>query len=307
MKAGLEAGFLDRACPLCGSRDESSVFAPASIDESRLDDFSFSSRKTPEYMHCRLIECRACDLIYASPAPTPEVLAAAYRRAAFAGAEESGFAARTYGRVLDGFAGRLPNRDGALDIGTGDGAFLEEVLARGFARVEGVEPSEAPIASARAGVRPLIRRGLFSPGDFKENAYSLVTSFQTLEHVTDPLELVRGARRLLKEGGATFFVCHDRRALSARVLGRKSPIFDIEHLQLFSPRSARRLLEQAGFSRIEIRPIGNRYPLKYWLRLLPLSPSLKRVALALAEAARVGDLPLSLPAGNMAAVGYKIS
>ena len=44
-------------------------------------------------------------------------------------------------------------------------------------------------------------------------------------------------------------VCHDRRAPLNRALGARSPIMDIEHLQLFSQASARALLERTGFAR----------------------------------------------------------
>lgn len=296
---------MNRACPLCGSSDQSRVFAPEAIDANRLGSFAFSARKTPEYMHYRLICCPDCDLLYASPAPPPGELAAAYREAAFGGSEEARFAARTYGRLLAGFVDRLPERAGALDIGAGDGAFLERLLSLGFTGVAGVEPSEAPIAAASDAARPLLKRGVFAAADFQEGAFSLVTSFQTLEHVHDPLGVCRGARRLLKEGGAIFFICHDRRAFSARLLGLKSPIFDIEHLQLFSPASARALLERAGFDEIEVRPISNRYPLHYWLRLLPLPPSWKERFVSWAKTAGFGFVPLTLPAGNLAAVGFK--
>ncbi len=296
---------MKRACPLCGSRDQSAVFAPEAIDAGRLDAFAFASRKTPEYMHYRLISCPDCDLLYASPGPSPGALAAAYREAAFDSSEESRFAAQTYVRLLSRFVDRLPDRSGALDIGAGDGAFLEELLALGFTGVAGVEPSEAPIAAARSSVRPLLRRGVFSAADFKEGTLSLVTSFQTLEHVLDPLGVCRDARRLLKEGGAVFFVCHDRRAFSARLLGLQSPIFDIEHLQLFSPASARALLERAGFDDIEVWPILNRYALHYWLRLFPFPPSWKERCVSWTKAARFGFAPLALPAGNLAAIGFR--
>ncbi len=305
MTRGLAAGLMERACPVCGSRDESAVYAPAAFDESLLDDYAFASRKTPEYMHYRLISCPSCDLLYASPAPTAAALAAAYRDASFASSEEGRFAARTYARLLSGLLGRLPGRAGALDVGAGDGAFLEELLALGFTRVAGVEPSQAPIASARANVKPLLRRESFSAENFEAGSFSLVTSFQTLEHVDDPLGACRDAHRLLKEGGCALFVCHNRRALSARLLGFRSPIFDIAHLQLFSPASARALLERAGFSGVEVRPIWNRYPLHYWMRLFPLPPSWKERLISWAKASGFGFWPIALPAGNLAAAGFK--
>ena len=101
------------------------------------------------------------------------------------------------------------------------------------------------------------------------------------------------------------FVCHDRRALSARALGRKSPIFDIEHLQLFSPRSLRYLLEHTGYVRVEVKPIFNRYPLRYWTKLFPLPAPIKKPLLGAFGSTRLGSVPVSLPAGNLVAVGYK--
>ena len=102
-------------------------------------------------------------------------------------------------------------------------------------------------------------------------------------------------------------IAHDRRALSARLLGRRSPIFDIEHLQLFSPASARRLLEAAGFSNIELRRVVNRYPLHYWVKLFPLPRPAQAVADRPAQGPPVGSVPIPLAAGNLAAIGFRPS
>jgi SAM-dependent methyltransferase len=274
--------LVSRPCPVCGAT-ESGPFAPANVDPGALGAFAFASRKLPEYMHFALVTCPTCDLLYTNPAPAPGALEGLYRDAAFDAAEESRHASVTYGRQLDQFVGRLPDRDGALDIGTGDGTFLAELIARGFTSVAGVEPSSAPVAMASSAVRPLIRNTIFQAGDFTPASMSLVTCFQTIEHVPDPLALCREARALLKPGGAIFLVCHNRRALLARLMGLKSPIFDVEHLQLFSPSSVRGLLERAGFlpGTIEIRPLVNRYPLDYWGRLFPLPKAAKLAALGL--------------------------
>ena len=122
--------MVGRACPVCGNRDEARVFAPANFDLNELDQFAFASRKTPEYMHLRLVVCPQCDLLYATPIFPPGTILSAYQEAAFASQEEASLAASTYGRVLDGFIEDLPDRKGALDIGTGEGAFLGELLAR---------------------------------------------------------------------------------------------------------------------------------------------------------------------------------
>lgn len=297
--------MISRTCPLCGSSDTGRVFAEANLALDRLDGFAFASRKMPEYMHYRLVECPVCDLLYATPLPREDFLAKCYSEAAYDSGTEARYAAATYAEILSSFAGRLPDRHGALDIGAGDGAFLECLMTHDFDGVVGVEPSRAPIAAAGATVRPFIREGFFRGGDFTPGSFSLVTCFQTLEHLPDPRDMARSVRELLKPGGAAFFICHNRRALSARLLGRKSPIFDIEHLQLFSVGSVRYLLEQAGFVDVRVLPVINRYPVNYWLRLLPLPQKAKRLLIRCLDLLGIGRAVVPMPAGNIAVVGYK--
>jgi len=294
-----------RPCPLCGSTDESRVLAESNIDPAKLDAFAFASRKLPEYMHHRLVECPRCDLLYATPLPSEDQLHVAYHQAAYDSQAEAACAARTYAALVDTLAPRLPDRAGALDIGTGDGAFLAELLDRGFTNVAGVEPSAAPIAAARPDIRPLIHHDIFRPGAFPPHAFSLVTCFQTMEHLHDPLAMCRSAHALLKPGGALLLVGHNRRAVSARLLGRRSPIFDVEHLQLFSPRSARELVRAAGFRGVQTRVLFNRYPLHYWLKLFPFPAGAKRRLIAHARTAAWGRLPLMVPAGNLATIAFR--
>jgi SAM-dependent methyltransferase len=297
--------FRKRPCPVCASHDDSTVFAESNYDASRLNAFSFASRKFPEMMHYRLVRCPDCSVLYASPAPVGDVLEDLYREAEYDSAEESRHAARVYFQQLSRFLASLPDRAGALDIGAGDGAFLEMLLGAGFRGLVGVEPSQAPIAAARPDVRGLIRQALFSGEDFTAESLSLVTCFQTLEHLNDPLEVCASSFRILKPGGAFFTVAHNYRSVSAKLLGMRSPIYDIEHLQLFSPASIERLLGRAGFSGIRVFPLANSYPLHYWLKIMPLGTMFKKKVIELAKATGIGYLPLSIRAGNMAAIGFK--
>jgi SAM-dependent methyltransferase len=296
--------FEARACPSCGTTD-SVVVRPANLDTQIFGEFTFSSRKQPDGMHYRLLLCPECELLYASPAPSEEALHGAYREASYDSGEEARFASLTYAALLRTVLGELPDAGGALDIGAGDGAFLRHLVAAGIEDVVGIEPSAAPVASAAPDVRGLIRSGMFCADDFEPSRFRLVTAFQTMEHVADPLALCRDANRLLKTGGALIVVSHNRKAPANRLLGRRSPIYDVEHLQLFCPESLRRLLERAGFTRIRLRAITNRYPVGYWVRLLPLPDPLKRSALTALRRSGLSRLPVGLPAGNFAAIAFK--
>jgi 2-polyprenyl-3-methyl-5-hydroxy-6-metoxy-1,4-benzoquinol methylase len=298
---------VERHCPVCATDETSQSYAEAHYDAARLNQFAFASRKVPEYMHLRLRECRKCDTVYASPIFATGVLAAAYRDAAYDSAETARFAAETYGRLLPRLLHQLPGADGALDVGAGDGAFLLQLLMHGFSNVVGVEPSLAPVAAAPPEVKSLIRTRMFDAGDFAPASLSLVTCFQTIEHLNDPLQFCRGALRLLRPGGALVLVGHNRRALSARVLGRRSPIFDIEHLQLFSPRSLAALLTAAGYRGVTCSTVINRYPLYYWARLFPFPAWIKSPLVRFLERGGIRNLKLRIACGNIAAVGFKPS
>jgi SAM-dependent methyltransferase len=294
-----------RPCPLCGSTDESRVFAWTNLDVALLDEHAFGSRKLPEYMHHRLILCPVCDLLYASPVPPVDHLISAYRHAAFDSKEEARFASRTYGRLLRNLLGHLPDLSGALDIGTGEGSFLEELLAAGFIDVQGVEPSAAPIASSSPYIRHLIRDTVFRVQDFQPSHFSLITCFQTIEHMYDPLGICHDVMKLLKPGGVLFIIGHNWRAFSTRFFGRRSPILDIEHLQLLSPTSILYMIEKAGFINAGLKRIVNCYPLHYWIKLSPIASVLKLRFISVLKALKIGFVPLCLPVGNLAAIAFK--
>ena len=305
MTIAVDSRRATRPCPVCGATLGREL-APERIDASALDEYAFASRKFPEYMHHRIVECADCDTAYANPLFDFGAVDAAYEAAAFDSKEEAEYASRTYAGLVRPLLPRLPQTSAALDIGTGEGSFLEQLLGLGFDRVCGFEPSAAPLAAASERARALIVHDVFGAERAADGApYDLITCCMTIEHVPDPARLCRDALALLAPGGVLMLVCHDRRAPLNRLLGRRSPIMDIEHLQLFSRASARALLERAGFGGVEVAPITNRYPLHYWLKLAPLPRRVKRPLVAGARSDRLRSFALALPVGNLAVTGVR--
>jgi SAM-dependent methyltransferase len=301
----VEPHLVTRACPVCRATSGREL-AAARIDAAGLDEFAFASRKFPEYMHHRLVECATCDTVYANPVFDFGGIDAAYDAAAFDSKEEAVCASRTYAGLVRPLLGRLPRTSSALDIGTGEGSFLQELLELGFEDVCGYEPSAAPLAAASERVRALIVHDVFDAERAAgRGPYDLITCCMTIEHVPDPAQLCRDAFELLAPGGALMIVCHDRRAPLNRLLGARSPIMDIEHLQLFSQASVRALLARTGFGDVEVRRFANRYPVHYWLKLAPLPLRVKRALVGGARRVPLGSLSLSLPVGNLVATGLR--
>jgi SAM-dependent methyltransferase len=295
-----------RPCPLCGAGADRAVpFLADSIDQRKVSTASFASRKTPEYMSHAMVRCLDCDLAYVARPPSVADLAEAYHAADYDSAEEAEDAADAYARAIEPVLKQLKGRGAALEIGTGTGAFLERLGRAGFTELVGVEPSPAAIAAAPADRKAWIREGIFEEKDFAPASFDLICCFMTLEHVRDPGQLVSEALNLLKPGGVFVGVTHDYRGLLNRVLGRRSPIVDIEHMQLFSSASARNLLTTRGYVSVGGSSFRNAYSPSYWLRLVPIPAGLKMKLINWLKGSPLDRTKLAVNVGNYMSWGFR--
>ncbi|MGZ3762930.1 MAG: class I SAM-dependent methyltransferase [Mucilaginibacter sp.] len=295
-----------RACPICiAGVEKTTLFLENNIDSARISGFSFASRKEPEYMSHRLVQCTVCDLVYADQPPAENELAQAYHLADYDSAEEANDAATAYIRAISPTLKALKQSQSALEIGTGTGIFLEYLSDAGFTELVGVEPSLAAISAAPEYRRNWIRAGIFSEKNFVPESFDLICCFMTLEHVYDPSVIAQSALRLLRPGGAFVTVTHDYRSFVNRLLGKRSPIIDIEHLQLFSSRSLHYLFENTGYINVTVNPFVNTYALRYWLRLMPIPRQCKPLLTGLMSNTPLGKIKLGINLGNLITAGFK--
>jgi SAM-dependent methyltransferase len=295
-----------RCCPVCSSESTSSkLIFDSNIESSKISEFSFSSRKEPEFMRQRLVLCQECGLLYADLPPSESELAMAYHTASYDSSDEADDAAESYIKAISPVLGLLKQRHRAMEIGAGTGVFLEHLSRAGFQELVGVEPSSSAIKAAPVHRRDWIVQGMFDEADYKPESFDLICCFMTMEHVRDPLVVAQAAFRLLRPGGAFVTVTHDHRALINRLMGAKSPIIDIEHMQLFSEESLRSLFIKAGLKGFKVNGFSNTYSLRYWLRLTPLHRGTKKVLGRVLDVLGIGKLKLSANVGNLICAGFK--
>ena len=281
------------------------LFLPERIRPEKITDASFSSRKIPEFMNYRLVRCRSCDVVYTSDPLSEQVLERLYHQAAYDSAEEAEDAARSYAEALAPFFVLLSNKVDSLEIGTGTGAFLEKLREFGFEHLVGVEPSTAAIDAAPEHRRLWIREGMFDVNAFEADSFDLVCCFMTMEHVREPQGLAREVRSILRHGGAFVTVTHDYRSPINRLLGRFSPIIDVEHMQIFSTAGIRKLLELSGFRIASVSRLRNEYSVTYWLRLMPL-PLIAKASIEWAlRLLRLDNVRIKIDVGNVLTIGIK--
>jgi SAM-dependent methyltransferase len=290
--------LLARLCPACGGIGKEKF--SANIKEEKISPSSYSSRKRPELMHYALMECQSCRTLFVERVPDLDGLIENYVVASFDSRIESEYAAKTYGKYLNRLD--LVRNKRILDIGCGDGTFLEKATSLGAESVLGIEPSQGALESA-GEVRNSIRTIPVEQCDYQFE-FDLVTCFQTLEHLVDPKTVLSKMCSAAISGGYVAVVCHNRLSLVNRLMGRRSPIFDIEHLQMFSVEGLEKIFQSTNLEIVVSKQILNSYPLGYWLRLFPM-PKIMKDFFESRRDSFLMRIPVSLFVGNRLVIAQK--
>ncbi len=296
-------------CILCDKNSHVTLLYPSNVTQEHLNEEIFSARRMPDRLHGNVFRCTDCGLTFTNPLIDLETLKKLYTRSTYTYGREEEHIRLTYERYLRTRTLPLIARHARpwsyLDIGCGNGFMLTSALSLGFNEVCGVEPSTDAIAKADATIRNQIIQGMFDASIVGENRFDVVTCFQALDHMPDPLAFARECLKSLKQDGVMLCINHNIGSLTARILGERCPMIDIEHTYLHTPKTMVMLFEQAGFTDIRVFSVRNDYPLRYWMRLVPMPKVLKNFALRLLDVIGIGGWIIPLSAGNLGMTARK--
>lgn len=293
-------------CAICDSDAWDAELYRSRLTEEALTHETFSARRVPDRIHYRIVRCRNCGLVRSDPILPETEIARLYRGSAFRYEPEAVFAAATYRRYLREVITLLPAKDTLLEIGCGNGFFLEEAVKCGFANVYGVEPSLHAMARCRPELRNRIVNDVFRDGLFPDAYFRLICGFQVLDHISKPNEFLRTCRRLLSPDGLVLFISHDAGAWTNRLLGERSPMVDVEHTYLYDRATVARLFSKNAFQVRRVFSVLDAYPLRYWARLAPLPRRAKRALDNLLRLSRIGNLTIRFTAGNLGIIAQPL-
>jgi SAM-dependent methyltransferase len=142
---------------------------------------------------------------------------------------------------------RAPTTGGkVLDVGCGSGVVLARMQELGW-DVDGVEVDPGGVAAARArGVR--VQQGSLTDAKFPDNHFDAVHSAHVIEHVYDPVALLKECFRVLKPGGKLVLLTPNTLSLGHRHYGEAWLNLDPpRHIMLFNMQNLRAAAEKQGF------------------------------------------------------------
>ena len=228
-------------CPLCGRTPE-----PFAVD----------------YQGFRLCRCPRCGLEFVTPRLSFEDLAEKvysdnYFPVREGSNERSPEATHYYTRQMSNFERLLGRKGKVLDIGCGNGSFLD------FARENGWEiaGSDIKLSDDARSLGCNLAEGRIKNLDLGDERFDLIRLNHVLEHTQEPVEDLKRCRQMLAPGGILFISVPNIAGISPRLKSLQSKLHlkgkrwrhyaAMHHLFFFSPATLKAAVEKAGMKVLE--------------------------------------------------------
>lgn len=256
-----------------------------------------------------IFECDGCGVRFRFPPPAPEDLAGIYVDDYFVqegeGRDVSSYRdylgeeaahRRNARKRLKSIARLLPDRGRSLDVGAAAGFFVSQAQEEGF-EAEGVDISGSMAEFGRSSLGVDLKTGSFLEFMSENGGYDLITMWDYIEHVVDPVAELRHAEGLLRDGGLLVLSTGDVKAFFARLCGKRWHLLTPRHHNFFfsvsSPHMAGR---RAGLQPIGTRHPGVVYSIDYLIHKLGIFAPDSAVGMSLSGfASRHGAVKLLVP------------
>lgn len=271
-------------CPICGS-------VAREILHKELDDQVFFCAPGKWTMY----RCMACGSGYLDPRPTPETIGLAYRQyfthaPSRLAPEELDVARRVRRALANGYRNArfgtnsqpsnvlgawllrcMPGQRAALDhearclrraepgatlmdVGSGNGEFLAFAAKMGW-KAEGVDFDPRAVEVARQRGLVVHQGGIETLGNRSE-CYDVITLSHVIEHVHDPVGLLRNCFRLLRPDGRLWLETPNLESTGHALYGRNwRGLEPPRHLVLFNWASLIAALTRSGFVKVTSMPL----------------------------------------------------
>lgn len=286
------------ACPICGSRRTRLRYAAnvGPADAIAPDEFACTSSHLNR--HTDIWRCRRCGICFAdAPATEPEIVEQ------YQASEDPRYLVeleqrrRLFREQLRELESYEPGRR-LMEIGSNIGLFLSEAEQRGW-QARGIEPSRWAVEYGRRAFGVDLTQGTLESSDIGSERYDAVVTWDVLEHLVDPVRVLRDARRSLKPGGTLMLTTVNIGGPGARLLRGRWPWLMRMHLFYFTHRSLALVLRRAGYRVERLHTQPRTFHLAYLLDRVARYARFARVPRAIVERLGLGRLPVTINTGDI--------
>jgi 2-polyprenyl-3-methyl-5-hydroxy-6-metoxy-1,4-benzoquinol methylase len=233
----------ETTCPLCSGSKWSPLLEAPDYTEGGSGLWFF------------VVQCQDCGLCFTNPRPSPNTIdqfhaardfclarCRAHRRAWYSRLTRWFHNPRGYRRVMAPYGqGRL------LDFGCGDGSFLARMHRQGWT-VTGLDVSAPMVEYIQTELELNALHGTLPHPDLHAGSFDVITMWHSLQHVHDPVEVLREAHRLLTPGGKLVIAVPNIDSYAFRCFGHVWFGLNLpRHLLHFAPWTLYLILHRAGF------------------------------------------------------------
>jgi len=150
-----------------------------------------------------------------------------------------------------------------LDVGCFTGDFLILMKEAG-ADVYGLELQDDAVDIANKKLHGRVKATDVMTDVFPKVRFDVITLLGIVEHVTDPMKLIKRSTELLKKGGILMVQTPNSDSMLSRLAKQLWPPYaPVEHIHLFSRNSLTKALQQCGYTNITYSTHIKKLPLGY--------------------------------------------
>lgn len=212
----------------------------------------------------KLVRCRRCDLNYLNPRQKQQDLQKKYSHDYSAGYIAKEKSKRKRAKKIIRNILRHKTTGNFLDIGCSAGFILNEARARGF-ETYGVDISPLGLNYAKDILKLKVYEGDLENSKFPEKFFDVITLYNLIEHIPDPLKLLKEIARVSKKGALIEIWTPDIGHWRAKLRKERWNNIFPEHLYYFTKPTLCKMLEKSGLALLK-----NQFTLKDGLKIYAL-------------------------------------
>ena len=251
-------------CPYCQSKDYSNQYSTFDIFDH---DYN-------------LVKCHHCKAYFLTPNPSDKLLKLAYSDSYYGQSEEDEKFESLIEKGINFFrkkrakrlATLIQNKGRVLDIGCGNGQFLEYIQTFGNIEIFGTEMQGKSADRASKIKNITLKTGELTEDDYPSSHFNLITLFHVFEHLKYPRQYLDIIDKILEPNGYLVISFPNINSWQASFFkGHWLHLDPPRHLFFFTPNDFKNIMKQRGFIlcsenyiSIEQNPFG---AIQSWLNL----------------------------------------